>query len=137
MSWQMVEDRLVEALQLWWRMPDSDGRYGLRGRISSIWRQFVPERALIDAVTEEPRALPPSRGDIGRMQEATDWIVHVPDRDRRMTVLALLYLARGEARVPWMELWDQLGRGRPGPDGLRMRYSRALTIIAAALNRGR
>jgi hypothetical protein len=83
-TYELVKDRLVEALQLWMRMPDGDSRFGLGGRISSLWRQYVPVSAFVDLVTEQPRPLRPGRADIGRMQEATDWIVMIPDRDRRM-----------------------------------------------------
>lgn len=136
-TFEQVQERLVEAVELWQRMPDPDARFGLGGRISSIWRSFVRDgelRALVDARTEEPRRPLPSRGDIGRMYEATDWIVHVAERDRVMVGWAVAYLASGEARVPWEKLWKALGRGRPGPDGLRKRYDQSISRIAMALN---
>jgi hypothetical protein len=132
-SYELVKDRLVEALQLWMRMPDGDSRFGLNGRISSLWRQYVPERALVDAVTEAPRRPLPSRGDIGRMLEATDWITLIPERDRRMVLLALWWPASG-SRVAWLELWKELGRGRPGPDGLRKRFDASISAVAMGLN---
>jgi hypothetical protein len=136
LSFDMVEGRLVDALRLWRRMPDSDARFGLSGRISSLWSQYVPDGALTDVVPDEPRAPRPSRADIARMQEATNWLVHAPESDRALVILALRYLAAGKKRVPWTDLWRALGRGRPGPDGLRKRYSAAITLVANALNGG-
>lgn len=131
-----VRDRLVAAARLWRRMPDSDDRYGLSGRISSIWSQYVRDRALIDAhlTAERPRSLPPSRADIDRMLEATDWILHVPERDRRLVMVALDFLAGGRARVPWETVWSLSGGGKPGPTGIRMRFNAAITAVANALN---
>ncbi len=133
-----VEERLVDALYCWGRMDDGDRRFGLSGRISSIWRQSVDDPlALIErhqaAPEPELRPLPLSRGDIARMSEASDWLVHVPDRDRRLVIAALRCLARGEAQVPWRKLKHALGIPF-GADGLRKRYSRAITAIAEALN---
>lgn len=136
-TWDEVQASLVEAMLLWRRMPDADARFGLSGRISSVWRQFIRDgelRALVDAVTEEPRALPPSRADIARMYEATDWIVHVGERDRPMFMMVINHLAFGNGRAPWQDIWNRVGRGRPGPDGLRKRYSAAITAIANRLN---
>jgi hypothetical protein len=143
-SFRMVQERLVEGRQLWDRMPDPDARFGLSGRISSIWRSFVRDRELLiltgnllDASTEETpelRALRPGRDDIARMIEASNWIVHVPEADRRLVAVAVAFLARGRKRVPWDKVWNALGRGRPGPDGLRKRYSAAITKVAQALS---
>jgi hypothetical protein len=132
-SYKLVKERLVEALQLWLRMPDGDSRFGLHGKISSLWRQYIPETAFVDVVTLAPRALRPGRADIGRMQEATDWITMIPERDRRMVLQALGWLA-ADQRVPWIRLWDEQGRGRPGPDGLRKRFDASITVIANGLN---
>jgi hypothetical protein len=136
-TWDEVQARLVEAVETWWRMPDPDARFGLSGRISSIWRQFIRDRelrALVDAETEEPRRPRPSRADIGRMQEASDWIAHVGERDRPLLIMSITCLAAGDKRVPWEKLWKHFGRGRPGPDGLRKRYDGAITAIANCLN---
>lgn len=135
-----VEERLVEAMRLWWRSHDSDARFSLGGRISSLWRQCVDDPlALIErhgVETEEPRPLPLSRADMRRMVEASEWMRFVPERDRRLVVLVLGYLARGERRVPWMKLKRRIGV-KFGADGLRKRYSRALAEVCAALNGGK
>ena len=138
-SWQAVEDRLVEAMGHWWRSHDRDARFSLGGRISSIWRQSWTDRetlALIEQVDlprEAPKPLPLSRGDIARMDEASEWLRFVPEADRRLVVLALVKKAAGHSRVPWLKLRRALGV-RFGADGLRMRYSRAITAIANSLN---
>jgi hypothetical protein len=136
--WQDVEDRLVEAMQHWWRSSDSEARFSLGGRISSIWRQaFTDRMALIDQLDMEPTpptALPLSRGDMARMVEASEWLRFVPEADRRLVILVLVKKAKGNTKTPWLLIWKALGRGRPGPEGLRSRYSRGVTCIANALN---
>jgi hypothetical protein len=138
-TWQAVEDRLVDALDLWRRSHDGDARFSLSGRISSIWQQCVDDPlALIErhgVETEAPRPLPLSRGDMARMTEASEWMRFVPECDRRLVILALGYLLKGYSRVPWLKLKHRLGI-KFGADGVRMRYSRALTAIAVALNGG-
>lgn len=140
-SWQDVQDRMAEAMRHWWRSSDSEARFSLGGRISSIWRQaFTDKLALIEQLDMEPSpptALPLSRGDIKRMNEAAEWMAFVPEADRRLVVMALVKLASGSKTVPWLVIWKALGRGKPGPDGLRSRYSRAITCVANALNGGK
>jgi hypothetical protein len=136
-----VEQRMVEAMQHWWRSHDPEARFSLGGRISSAWRQYFPTRLdlaiwgmLADAPeAEAPKALPLSRADMQRMTEASDWLAHVPEDDRRLVVLALTKLAAGHKRVPWSKLLRPLGH-QHGADRLRMRYSRALTKVCQALN---
>ncbi|HVM38305.1 MAG TPA: hypothetical protein VM265_07965 [Sphingomicrobium sp.] len=141
-TFEAVEERLVEAMRLWRRAPDIEARFSLGGRISSIWRSYCADRrdlaawgALIDVEAEAPRRLPLGRAEIGRMTEASDWIAFVPDRDRPLVMAVLTALARGARAFPWESYWRSLGRGRPGPDGLRWRYSQAITKVANALNR--
>jgi hypothetical protein len=137
-TFDMVEERLVEAMRYWWRSPDPERRFGLGGRISSLWRQVLEERALIDArgadgETPEPRPLPLSRGDIARRDEASEWLTHMPERDRHLVAVALGWLASGATQVPWRRIKHELGI-KFGEDGLRKRYSRAIASVAAHLN---
>ena len=138
-SFAAVEERLVEAMHHWRRSPDRDARFGLGGRISSIWRQALDEPlALIEQhrmAKPEPRRLPLSRRDMARMAEASEWLLLVAERARPLVVEAVRCLAKGDSQVPWNALWNRLGRGPPGPDGLRKRYTRALTTICEALNK--
>jgi hypothetical protein len=139
-TWQAVQERMAEAMRHWWRSSDSEARFSLGGRISSIWRQCVDDPlALIERhglQTEAPPPLPLSRGDMARMVEASEWLAHVREADRRLVVLVLVYLAKGEKKVPWLKLTRRLGTGH-GADGLRKRYSRAITDVANVLNGGK
>jgi hypothetical protein len=143
-SWQQVEDRMVEAMRHWWRSSDRESRFALGGRISSVWRQYFATRRdlagwemLAEMQAVEPGPLPLSRGDMARMVEASEWLAAVPERDRRLVIAVLVKLASGAKVVPWLVIWKALGRGKPGPEGLRSRYSRGLTCIANALNGGK
>lgn len=133
MTFEAVQERLVEALRLWWRMPDRE-----RGwmTIRAFWPEMRRHNHFGDYADTEgaPRPLPLSRAEIAEMDEASEWMRFIPDRDRKLVALALLRLARGEKRVPWLELRAPLGV-QFGADGLRKRYSRAISSIAQALNR--
>jgi hypothetical protein len=142
-TWQAVQDRMAEAMRHWWRSHDSEARFNLGGRISSVWQSYFPDRAdltswgsLVDLETAEPRPLPLSRADMARMVEASEWLAHVREGDRRLVVLALVYLAKGHKRVPWLKIKRRLGVDY-GADGLRMRFSRAITDVAVVLNGGK
>jgi hypothetical protein len=136
-TFEAVQERLVDALRCWWRWPDADRRFGLAGKISSLWQQAVDDPlALIERAgreTEAPRPLPLSRGDMQRTQEATEWLLMVPERDRRLVCLALTKLAAGHSQVPWLKVKHQFGL-EYGAEGLRKRYGRALTQICNNLN---
>jgi hypothetical protein len=118
-----VEDRMAEAMRHWWRSPDSEARFSLGGRISSIWRQAFTDKAGADRTAghgaDAPEPLPLSRADIARMKEASEWMRFVPEADRRLVVMVLVKLASGHKTVPWLMIWKALGRGKPGPEGLR------------------
>jgi hypothetical protein len=143
-TWQAVQERMTEAMRHWRRSHDMDARFSLGGRISSIWRLAFTDR--MDLIRHElltelpaadaPKPLPLSRDDMARMTEASEWMRFVPEADRRLVVIVLGKLASGHKTVPWLTIWKALGRGRPGPDGLRSRYSRAITCIANELNGG-
>lgn len=140
-TWQAVEDRLVEAMRCWRRSPDAEARFAIGGRISSAWQHYAPSRrdlALWDMLLElqapTPRALPLSRAEVADMLEASDWLRLVREDDRRLVVIALGILASGAAAVPWMKLKRTMNIAY-GADGLRKRYSRALTDVAKALEK--
>lgn len=135
-----VEERLVDTFLAWRRTPTADARFCIAGRISSLWSRVIEDRALIDrdgadGEVEAPRPLPLSRADIARRDEASEWFAFIPERDRRLVTEVLAFRAKHEDKqVPWLKVWKRLGRGKPGPDGLRMRYSRAITAICNGLN---
>jgi len=148
-TFETVEERLVEAMLLWKRSPGGghwpfagDGPWSLITRetrasagdlaMMDLWRIEQDERKLGGG----ERALPLTRADVARRDEASEWLAHVPERDRALVVLALGWLAKGEARVPWMRLKAALGV-KFGANGLRMRYERAIAGVAMALNGGK
>lgn len=128
-----VEGRLVEALRLWWHVSGgwwpfaSDGPWHLVA-VDKSWDWDSDRWA--DAPLPK---LPLSREQIQRRDEASAWLTHAPERDRRLIVLAVTALAAGRKRVPWRKLLRPMGMRR-GADGLRMRYGRAVTVICEALN---
>lgn len=129
-SFADIEARLVDTMHLWWRMPGggrspyaSDGPWEL---IRAEWGDYADADA-------RPRMPPLSRADIAAMQEASEWLLWVSERDRRLVTLAIAALATGAKQVPWKRLLRPMGLQR-GADGLRMRYGRAISSIAARLN---
>lgn len=140
LSFDAVEDRLVGAMETWWRMPDRESGWL---HVKALWPDIArqPWRVNVDGEHDEreavvlPRRPAPTRDQIAEMVEASEWIAHAPQRDRRLVAIVLALKARGVRKVLWTKIWERLGRGRPGPDGLRKRYSRAITDIAQALSR--
>lgn len=146
-TFEAVQERLVEAMHLWDRSPGGgrwpfagDGPWQLITRrvraaagglaLMDLWRLEQDERRLGGG----ERPLPLTRSDIARRDEASEWLGFVPEADREIVVLALGCLARGAKHVPWLRLKHRLGI-KFGADGLRKRYSRAITDIAEQLNR--
>lgn len=131
-TFDMVEARLVETVELWRRMPGNgrppfatDGPWQL---IRAEWGDYADPDA-------QPRKLPLSRAEYAEMMEASAWLGWlVKDEDRRVVVLAVQALAKGAKQVPWKELLKPMGVAR-GADGLRMRYGRAINAICKRLNR--
>jgi hypothetical protein len=148
-----VEERLLEAMRLWWRSPGggkwpfaADAPWHLMTRATRIatgglkGREFQLHMQAEDAEETRQwqgreRPVPLTREDVGRRDAASAWIVSVPERDRKLVLLALTQLAAGKAQVSWMRLKPLLGV-EFGADGLRKRYWRAVTGIVEALNRG-
>lgn len=140
-SFHDVEERLVEAMCCWRRAPDRE-----RGwlQVRSYWPEVRRSEFIrvvageIDwpTVEKDLRPLPLTRAEVATMMEASDWLQHVPERDRRLVALAAAQLASGKPQVSWKRLKRQLGV-EFGADGLRMRYSRAITAIAQSLNGGK
>ena len=127
-----VEAALVEALQHWHRMPGSGGSpFAADGP----WHLIVPDWndwGAHDREAPMPR-IPLTRDQVTRMQTVSTWIMFVPERDRRLVVLAIRQLAAGAKRIDWIKIRKPMGVPL-GADGLRKRYSRAITSICARLN---
>lgn len=135
-TFDLVEERLVEAMQFQWRMP-GDG--GSPFAADGPWHLIVPDWGDLLARIEGGQSvgatlrIPLSREQIARMNEAMGWLVHAPEGDGRLIVLAIRNLAAGRKQVPWTRLLRPMGV-RHGAHGLRKRYSRAITAICEALN---
>lgn len=130
-TFEAVQERLVETVRLWWRMPGggswpfaSDGPWHL---IRKQWEDW-------DARDPKPlRPLPLRRREISEMEEATEWLLLIPEADRRVVVLGLVDLAKGRKAISWKRMMRALGMKR-GLGGLRMRYERALATLTFRLN---
>jgi hypothetical protein len=136
-SHALVEERMVEAMELWRRSPDRErGWLHVRAFWPEIRRSgvFQVVAGEIDHPEEKPelRPLPLTRAQVRDMVEASEWMAHVPERDRRLVALALTYKAQGK-QPQWMKMKRRLGIAF-GATGLQMRYSRAITSICKALN---
>lgn len=135
-----VEERLVDAVRLWRRAPDRErGWQSVRSFWPEIRRHgfFGDGDGELNHAEEKPEARRPplTRAEVAEMNAAGELLGLVCERDRRLVVIVLTRLSRDGASAPsWLTIWNRLGRGRPGPEGLRKRYSRAITNIANSLN---
>lgn len=142
-TFDMVQEQMVEAVRIWWRTP---GRVGPgRGPYAGDgpWELMVREAWLGDydarggdgVSSDVPlRSAAMTRADVAARDQASDWLIYVPERDRKLVVMALGQLAGGKSRVSWMALRRPMGV-KIGAHGLRRRYTRAIGGIADALNR--
>lgn len=125
-----VEARLVEAMQFQWRT--ESGTWGFAS--DGPWHLIV--RDWWDWAVHEDRPVPRiplSREQLARMEEASSWLAHAPERDRKLVVLAVTALAAGRKVVPFRAL-RRLLRVKPGEDALRKRYAVAINAICKRLN---
>lgn len=134
MSWGEVQERLVEAVLAWRRMPDREGGWLA---VRAYWPDVLREVGHgadgdFDARAAMPR-LPLTRGEVAAMEEASGWLAAVPERDRRLVGLALGKLADGHAQVPWLELRGAMGVTL-GAGGLARRYERAIGAVCRFVN---
>ena len=140
-TFDMVQERLVEAMIICWRNPDRERGWQ---RLRSTWPDVLREEAAGDYdargghhtssdVAIRPASL--TRLEVAEMEEAFGWMDAVPPLDRKLVGLAIAALASGRREVSWRHLLRPMGLQR-GSDGLRMRYGRAIARIAGALNGG-
>lgn len=136
MSFDDVQEALVEAVRCTWRMPDRERGWH---KVRSLWpaiRRHTWFGDYGESASDAPPAPGPlSRREIAAMERALGWVEAVQGDDRRLIGLALRELARGEARVPWRRLLRPMGL-KIGSDGLRMRYARAMRLVVARANGG-
>jgi hypothetical protein len=141
-SYDAVEARLVEAVRCRWRM-SGGGRWPFAG--DGPWH-LIPKAARAETLAdflldqaqmgrdEAPREGPPSRAEIGAMEEAEEWLTYVEDDGQRVALAGgLIDRTKGRKRVGWKALRDRLGEAVT-PAGLERRYARAVALIAGVLN---
>src|SRR3546814_11013622 len=114
-------------------MPDRE-RGGLA--VKAYWLDLRRHNHFGDYADAEatPRPLPLSHAEIRRMEEASEWLLLVNERDRALVALAVSWLAGGRSQVPWRRLLQPLGVSF-GADGLRIRYGRTFHRFTVPLER--
>lgn len=128
-----VEDRLVEAMALLWQLPDRE-----RGwlKVRAFWPDVRRHNHFGDygdmGDDARPPRVPLSRAQMAAMDEALGWLDHVDPDDRRLIGMVLRRKAGGH-QVEWMRLLKPMGV-RHGADGLRKRYGRALAAVVKRVN---
>jgi hypothetical protein len=138
-TYEALQERWVETVQLYDRLPDRErGWLNVRAHWPEImrhgWREAVggehDEQPVDPPETRQPGL---TRTDVARMTEAGEWLLLVPEDDRRIVAAALRYLAHGHDSVPWTKLRKRLGERRT-TGALRMRYERAVAVATMRLN---
>lgn len=133
-TFDSVQERLVAAMVLWKRSPGG-GSWPFAS--DGPWHLVTFELYGPDVDKDAPlRPMPLTRAEVEERDQVSEWLRLVPDRDRRLVILGIAQLASGRARIDWMGLRRPMGVAM-GADGLRMRYSRAITAICKSLNSGR
>lgn len=133
LSFGDVQERLVEAVHLLWRI--EGGKWPFAG--DGPWHLIVKEWGDWDARDAKPiRQGPLTRAEMARLEETGAWLAMIPERDRRLVVLAVRELAKGAKVVPWMALRGPMGVTL-GADGLRKRYERAVGALCRRINGSR
>jgi hypothetical protein len=167
LSWKEVEEELVEAVRLSWRMPGAgvrasgfatDGPWNLLTRVvrasagatdragADEWAalRFEIEQQQVRDFRNNPGTVPLTAEQVTWMERRLDWLLKVAERDRKLVWLALVQRAgdrrgEGDAGVGRIE-WAKVKRWLPvdlGRHALFRRYVRALQGLAKALEQGR
>lgn len=150
-TFDAVQERLVEAMRLWWRSP-GEGRWPFAG--DAPWH-LMTRRTRIEAGDFKGRDLqlrmqaddaeeakrwegrdrkgPLSRDDVALRDETTEWLTWLASDARKVVVAAVTQLAAGRSNIDWRKVKAALG-AEVEHKGLYRRYSRGLTAIAQRLN---
>lgn len=161
LSWQDVEDDLVEAVKLSWRLPSgggssfaSDGPWYLLTKLarasaaasdrpgSAEWELLRNE---IDAQQvkdqrNETRTVPLTAREVDWMEGRLAWLLLVPEHDRKLVWVVLVQIATARGRFSWSRVRAKLQENRRWREvsisnrGLGARYSRAIAAVTKALN---
>jgi len=138
LSFAEVEERLVQAMLVYWRAPDRERSWL---QVRAYWPDTSAEAGDYDArggdlrssdVVLRPAAL--TRAETSAAEQAFGWLDVVAVHDRKLIGLAIARLALGDSQVPWRKLLAPIGLTR-GADGLRMRYGRAMQRVVKRANR--
>ena len=150
-TFDAVEERLIEAMRLWWRTPGggswpfaSDAPWHLMTRRTRIetgdfkGREMQLRMQAEDAEEAKrwegrDRTGPLTREDVARRDEASAWLGWVAAEERKVVILALTHRAAGAQRVDWARVKRQLGV-EIGNKGVYRRYTRSISTIAKRLN---
>jgi hypothetical protein len=142
LSFDDVQDRLVEAMRICWRHPDRERGWQF---VRSAWPEAMREaladehgvqiKPVVDDVPIRTASL--TRADVAAMEEAFGWLDHVQPVDRKLIGVAITALARGDTRVPWGALTGPDGALSGSADYARIRYGRAMSRLCERLNRGK
>lgn len=145
-TFELVEERLIEAVTLWRRAPGGgaspfarDAPWGQMRRINEAGDAFSfydPRGFDMASSDVRLRPLPLVRAEHGRMIEASGWIERFVAEDDRVLVCKVVRIKAGGRRPSWLALLGEMGLVR-GADGLRKRYGRAIAAIAAGLERAK
>jgi hypothetical protein len=134
LTYDDVQDRLIEAVQLHWRTERGSWPFAGDGPWHLIAKEDLNEFTGGRSPAAMPR-IPLGKAEVATMREAFGWLLLVSDDlDRRVIVLAVTERAKGAKRVPWKVVARAAG-GRHEPDALRMRYIRALGALTQRVNR--
>lgn len=143
-TFEGVQERLVEAWGFLRRMPDREAGWLMDARASSIYqrgqlsRHELWELYQIDGTEYDRDASPSLPGlrsiEVDRMDQALGWIGWVDARDRKLVGIILGQLERGASRPAWSSAAKALACAVE-PDTLPKRYSRAITRIAIKLDK--
>lgn len=143
LSFDDVQERLVEAIRVVWRQPDRE-RAWLTVRAYWPDSMIVGEDGDSDArggvvgVTSSDVKLRPAsltRREVGDAEEALSWLSAVgADDDRLLIGKVLRQMAAREGSVAWAVLREDRRRWRTA-DGLRMRYRRSMAAVVKRANK--
>ncbi|MDK8186710.1 hypothetical protein [Sphingomonas zeae] len=140
-TFDMVQDRLVEAMVTCWRGGDRERAWL---HVRSAWPEIQRDRNAGDydarggeASSSEValRSASLTRVEVAEMEEAFAWVGRLSVVDRKVLAVAIGQLASGKREVDWGRVLRKLDQAT-GRDGLRMRYARAIASICEVLNGG-
>jgi hypothetical protein len=146
-----VEERLVEAMRLWWRSPGggkwpfaADAPWHLMTRRTRIAAGELKGRELqLHMQAEDADEVkrregrdewgPLTRDDVARRDEASEWLTWIDGDARKVLIAALVQLAAGRERIDWHRVKASVGV-EIGNKGVYRRFTRSIGRIAKRLN---